>query len=139
MRIIVAQIPPEGLTLEEDIPAEKLDLDSAIVKFRSPIRLSAVINKITNVVTVDSDVCAQMLCTCSRCVEEFERVLDKHLKLNYPVDKSIQILDLDPDIRQEIILAFPEKPLCKPDCKGLCITCGKNLNQGPCSCPKEKH
>jgi uncharacterized protein len=125
------------LTFEEDIPAEKLDLDTAIVKFRSPIRLRALMNKITNVVTVDLDVRAQMLCTCSRCVEDFEQALDKHLKLNYPVDKTIQTLDLDPDIRQEIILAFPDKPLCRPDCKGLCVKCGKDLNKGPCSCPQE--
>ena len=138
MKIIVAQIPPEGLTLEEDIPAEKLDLDSPVVKFREPIGVHALIHKITNVVTVDLGLSAHMLCICSRCVEEFEQALDKRLKLNYPVDKSIQALDLDPDIRQELILAFPDKPLCKPDCQGLCITCGKNLNQGPCPCPKEK-
>jgi uncharacterized protein len=137
MKIIVAQIPPEGLTLEEDILTEKFDLDTPIVKFRSPIKVQALINKITNVVTVDLDVRAQMFCICSRCAEEFAHSLDKHFNLNYPVDKSIQTLDLDPDIRQEIILEFPEKPLCKPDCRGLCVTCGKNLNQTQCSCPKE--
>ena len=43
-------------------------------------------------------------------------------------------IDLDQDIKEEIILDYPIKPLCNPDCKGLCPKCGKNLNEGGCSC-----
>ena len=43
-------------------------------------------------------------------------------------------IDLDQDIREEIILDYPIKPLCNPDCKGLCPKCGKNLNEGGCNC-----
>lgn len=32
---------------------------------------------------------------------------------------------------------MPTKMLCKPDCKGLCCKCGKNLNDGPCDCQKD--
>ena len=35
------------------------------------------------------------------------------------------------------VLNFDSKLLCKPDCKGLCCRCGKNLNDGPCDCRKE--
>ena len=39
---------------------------------------------------------------------------------------------------EEFVLALPIKPLCRPDCKGLCPQCGKNLNTGSCSCVQEK-
>ena len=29
---------------------------------------------------------------------------------------------------------MPTKILCKPDCKGICKVCGKNLNEGDCGC-----
>jgi uncharacterized protein len=49
-------------------------------------------------------------------------------------------VDLRSALRQEWLLEVPRFPECRPDCKGLCLTCGANLNQGPCKCarsPKE--
>ena len=43
-------------------------------------------------------------------------------------------MDLDELIRTDILLELPTKFLCKEDCKGLCPTCGKNLNEGACNC-----
>ena len=39
---------------------------------------------------------------------------------------------------EEFVLALPVRPLCKPDCKGLCPDCGKNLNEGSCSCVRDE-
>jgi uncharacterized protein len=47
-------------------------------------------------------------------------------------------LDLEAIIREQIILMVPLKPLCQEACKGLCPTCGANLNQESCSCTTEK-
>lgn len=43
-------------------------------------------------------------------------------------------LDLSADIRDFLILAFAGRHLCSDECLGLCINCGANLNEGPCSC-----
>jgi len=42
-------------------------------------------------------------------------------------------VDLDPGVREAAILARPMVPLCRPDCRGLCTSCGADLNEGPCS------
>jgi uncharacterized metal-binding protein YceD (DUF177 family) len=44
-------------------------------------------------------------------------------------------IDLVELVRQQLLLGIPMTALCRPDCKGLCPQCGKELNQGPCSCP----
>ena len=41
-------------------------------------------------------------------------------------------LDLGQTVLEELSMAFPAKPLCKPDCKGLCPVCGQDLNEGGC-------
>ena len=46
-------------------------------------------------------------------------------------------LDLTEAVRQYALMATPMKALCKKDCAGLCQTCGKNLNEGKCHCPKD--
>ncbi len=40
-------------------------------------------------------------------------------------------IDLTPLLREELILATPLAPLCRPDCQGLCEVCGDDLNQRP--------
>ncbi|MDR1778137.1 MAG: YceD family protein [Desulfovibrio sp.] len=44
------------------------------------------------------------------------------------------VLDLDALCWEEFLLALPESPLCRPDCKGVCPGCGTNLNEGRCAC-----
>ncbi len=47
------------------------------------------------------------------------------------------ILDLEELIRQDLLVGIPIQPLCEPECKGLCPTCGQNLNVEDCACPPE--
>lgn len=135
MKIDVNQIPSEGLTLIEEATSLGLDLETGAIKFRSPIRITANVSKVSDVVRVNVTWDALMHTSCSRCLNEFEIDFKKNnIELNYPVDRSQPLIELNTDIRDEIILDYPVKPLCKPDCKGLCLKCGKNLNEGKCSC-----
>jgi uncharacterized protein len=45
-------------------------------------------------------------------------------------------VDLEPLLREQLILAVPYAPLCKEDCLGLCPTCGADRNLAPCHCEK---
>jgi len=134
VKIDINKIPLEGLTLEEEVNPSGLDLETDIVKFLEPIKIRAEVSKITNAVTVNLSLSGSMHLNCSRCLREFNVALKKNLRLNYQVNKSESIIDLDQDIKEEIILDYPIKPLCNPDCKGLCPKCGGNLNEEKCSC-----
>jgi uncharacterized protein len=43
-------------------------------------------------------------------------------------------IDLGPEIRDQVMLAYPISPLCREDCAGLCAVCGGNRNLKPCGC-----
>ena len=43
-------------------------------------------------------------------------------------------LDVDKLLYNEILIGWPMKVLCSEDCKGICNTCGQNLNKGTCNC-----
>ena len=47
-------------------------------------------------------------------------------------------IDLSQMIVEQIVLALPMKPLCKPDCRGLCALCGANRNVASCECAPEE-
>jgi uncharacterized protein len=48
------------------------------------------------------------------------------------------MLDLGEALRQYALISSPSKPLCQPDCAGICPTCGINLNEDRCTCPPQK-
>lgn len=46
-------------------------------------------------------------------------------------------LDVSEAVRQYEQAGLPIRPVCRPDCAGLCPTCGRDLNDGPCACPAD--
>lgn len=71
---------------------------------------------------------------CSRCLQQARHVVEQSFIKNYKGDKVGEWLEIDDDIREEILLNFPMKVLCKQDCKGQCSRCGADLNNQDCSC-----
>ncbi len=47
-----------------------------------------------------------------------------------------KVIDLDPIVREQILLELPEYPVCDEQCKGLCPVCGANLNDRECGCDR---
>ncbi len=72
---------------------------------------------------------------CCRCGGDFDfttRVDD--FTASVEVNEKTEFVDLTDELRQSIILSLPSYPVCRQDCLGVCPTCGKNLNEGPCAC-----
>jgi uncharacterized protein len=105
-------------------------------------------------ILVNAELEAQVTLACGRCLseftlplnldveEEFFPVVDVNTgrRLSPPVGSegfridANHTLDLTELLRQYVITYQPMKPLCSPDCSGLCQQCGANLNQRNCSC-----
>ena len=49
---------------------------------------------------------------------------------------SGKVIDLDPVVREQLLLALPSYPVCQEGCKGLCSVCGANLNERDCGCDR---
>ena len=134
MKINVNSILPEGAHFSELISAGELDLATDLIKIKGPVKIDVEAARITNTVTARLSILAVLSVTCSRCLKQLERPLGKEVMLSYPVEKGMTVIDLSDDIREEIILDYPVRFLCKDNCQGLCLKCGKDLNEGPCGC-----
>ena len=85
---------------------------------------------------------------CDRCLEpvkeEFDLEFSKNVDLTEGEDDSDELdeknyidgynLDVEKLLYNEILIGWPMKVLCSEDCKGICNTCGQNLNLGTCDC-----
>lgn len=89
-------------------------------------------------------------CVCDRCAAAFDRpfhqeveailvqeLMDEKNEDDWTFLLSGDAADLDDIVTTAFVLNLESKFLCSPDCKGLCATCGKNLNEGPCGCKPE--
>jgi uncharacterized protein len=84
---------------------------------------------------------------CVRCLAPVAKTLDVELDERfqllpagasdegevYPIDANHHI-DLEPILRELVILATPMRVLCQTECRGICPICGKDLNEGACDC-----
>ena len=106
-------------------------------------------------ILVNAELDIESTLTCSRCLGEFTRpstlfieeecfpTIDLHTgrKLTPPAEDegalridARHFLDLHEVLRQYVIAGGPMKPLCRPECLGLCQHCGINLNRARCEC-----
>ena len=125
-----------------------IDIDG-VFPFRTPIDVTATAKNRASLVSLTIRACFGYSRSCDRCSTEFTRVMDmlfEHKLAQTLVDDGnddyIETpdfkLELDDVVISDILLSLPQKNLCKEDCKGLCQTCGKNLNEGDCSCDKRE-
>ncbi len=76
-------------------------------------------------------------CVCSRCGADFDAVFEEREYCDSFNIEGLTFLDLTDAVREGILLTLPFYPICKEDCKGVCLHCGKNLNVEPCGCPQD--
>lgn len=88
---------------------------------------------------------------CLRCLNRVDTATDIEVEESFvevsKVDETDEAdaytfegysVDIDKPLMDNIILALPMKIICSEDCKGLCITCGTNLNLKNCNCDESK-
>jgi uncharacterized protein len=149
MRLNISDIPDDGLQEELELPV--------VIKDGAKPDTAHVLIKILRFgkkILVEGSLRISVSMDCSRCVKAFSYPVDTAFKDEYnPVEEyqkedqqeltgreldlsfyrgdEIDISDL---IKEQVLLSIPMKPLCSPDCQGICAKCGKDRNEGPCEC-----
>jgi len=124
----------------------------------APVALALDIYKDRETFRLVGRVQSELELACSRCLEPFRWKVDEPFELTYrpqrentgDAEQEIEErdfssafyqndeIDLEQLMRERFEMSMPMKPLCRADCKGLCPTCGTNLNLGTCACKTER-
>ena len=90
---------------------------------------------------IEGEIMFSVKANCTRCLEPTEKQFVAEFaeqvssdEDSYPVKNDS--VDLTKIIEDKIIMTIPVSFLCREDCKGICFSCGKNLNDGECECEK---
>ena len=134
MKIHIRRITDNGLSLDESFPVEFIGgAQNDVLRFEAPYEIAARAIRAEDEMVVDLSAQSRYVTCCSRCLEEVKRDWDARFTLVYDVKEFNETIELDEDIRQEIILHLPARILCSETCKGLCVDCGVNLNKQTCA------
>ena len=152
MKILISDIPDEGIELEID---ETVDIGE--IMLRAPVKEVLSVKKIGNEVFVEGNMAAAAEFECSRCLKKYSagikfdvhaayhplnelggegthEIKEDELDIGFYSNNELDILDV---AREQLLLNMPIKLLCDDACKGICPKCGKDLNLGACNCSAE--
>jgi DUF177 domain-containing protein len=149
-KIRTAQERFERVYQPDQLPGEQ---DFRVV---APVSLAFDIFKDKQMFRLVGTVTTSLELLCSRCLEPFTMTVDQPFDLRYQPhahntgegEREIEeddlttafyddeVIDLGQLMREQFYLALPMKPLCSDACKGLCPSCGTNLNRDTCTCER---
>ena len=139
--------PASSRRLSVEEPVAGLRLELAAVPEEAPVRADLLLERVEEGIVVSGSLRGRMQLSCARCLEQFEGEFAVDVQElfareagpgddEYPLDPEGD-LDLDPLVRDAVLLAAPFSPLCRPECRGLCPRCGTDLNLEACTCADE--
>ena len=132
--------------IEITIPVSTFDFADKRLNDETEIHIALQLESINGGIIVHGTVMGQSHLLCGRCLrdidyanvasidEMYQRVPDNPDA--YPIEG--ESLDLQPMVREMVLLSLPDTPLCKVDCPGLCPQCGADLQSAPCSCQTQR-
>lgn len=150
--VSINDLPPGGKEFVLDDqnvwldPIREFKMDCAIT---TPLKMTAFVMPADSGCLVRGHMEGSVTVPCNRCAEnanisldakfdEYEEIPEeshaKNDESHIVFDRNAPMLNLGDVAWEQFMLAMPQTPLCKKDCKGLCPQCGANLNLGPCDC-----
>ena len=145
----IIDCPGASVPFDETLDFHEMEFGSQ-TPVTEPVHASGTVRNTAGVMILTGEVSTRLHCVCDRCAKPFERdfslplraVLTAKLESEENEDEELfelvgDSVDLDDVINTAFVLNMEQKFLCKEDCKGLCPTCGADLNEGPCGCRAE--
>jgi uncharacterized protein len=158
IKLDIGLIPEGSSHLDLSADASELGVEMEGGGLQSPVTVSLDVNRTGNDIFLRGKANVTAMLECARCLDEYTLVLEVPVELWCLVasgtdekeagverENVIEVpvrgkyVDLSDYLRSELLVVVPLKPLCKPDCQGLCPRCGANLNAAGCSCETEGH
>jgi len=133
------QLNDKNLKFEGTLSGVDLELEDIdeLIHLPNPLSYNLEAQHVENAVLVQGRIHVTLDCECARCLKHFDYPVDFpdwvcHLSLVGVESAQVvnDCLDLTPYLREDILLAFPQNPVCKPDCGGLSQP-GQNLKAKP--------
>lgn len=134
IRVNLRHLEENELRLEGELPTAELELGlkDEMCRADKPLRYDLEVQELEKELLVQGKLALPLQCECVRCLKSFEYMLELPnwtcllpLEGEEKVSVDNDCVDLTPYVREDILLEFPQHPLCETDCRGLPVKEGK--------------
>jgi DUF177 domain-containing protein len=147
---------PDGNSIQNfSLPQDEFVLDYEELEAAGDLKVSADVSKLRDQLVFQGEFIVPVKLVCARCIQQFERQIKSDLVFIvkfipvqseeimddnddsddfYILPEGTLEFDFQPLIRDRVILNVGLKPLCNESCRGICQSCGKDLNKEDCKC-----
>jgi uncharacterized protein len=138
--------PGASRRLRREETFEDLATELARVPSEAPVRIDILLESVVEGIMVSGPLSGRIAYRCARCLKDFSTDFEYEVQELFasgatPQDEQYPIaeghIDLEPMVRDTVLLDVPFSPLCRESCLGLCERCGGDRNLGECSCGPE--
>ena len=128
LKINLRHLEETGVRLQGELSVAELDLgvNDELVRAEKPLRYDLTVELLHDAVLATGTLVLPLDCECSRCLKKYSSELRLtgwavHLPLEGEDKVSVDndCVDLTPFVREDMLLDFPQHPLCQPDCAGI--------------------
>ena len=143
----ILHVPGASLPFESQMDLSELDFYGA-QPFAHPVVIRGTVRNMADALLLEGAAETTMELVGDRCLKPFQQ--DLHLPVSTLLAETLEdeendeivlledgAVDLDDLFTTALVLSMDSKHVCSEDCKGLCATCGADLNEGPCGCRRE--
>ena len=154
MKVDLLSVTDDPLPFNFRIEPGDIDLETQGVRIVGAIVVAGKLSRNAAKTDVSGLINAPLEIGCTRCLTSIKQDLDVAFQVDFigkdlfsdSKEAQLERSDLDTDViegneldltevaREQILLNLPETVLCREECRGICPTCGKDLNEGECSC-----
>jgi uncharacterized protein len=133
--------------------------DNGVCAFLTPLKAALRARQIGDMVELEGSITTTVRLDCGRCLQSFKMPIESQFALTYcpgepdledsdPNQEELELtaedmglihyqgeeINIKNEVQEQVVLAFPLRPLCRQDCQGLCPQCGSDLNAVKCEC-----
>ena len=128
LTVNLRHLAAHSVRLQGELPSAELDLGKRdeMIEVAAPLAYNLEVEKVEHGLLIQGELELPLHCTCVRCLKSFESRLElKHWTCHVPLQGEDaapvvnDLVDLTPFVREDILLEFPQHPLCDRECRGL--------------------
>ena len=119
--------------VQQEYDPKHSDVEFVDLKYSEPLVMDGIVEKDRDTLTFRGHLTSKVVKICARCLKSVKDHVDQPFELFYEI-KGKEDLETLNDLREVLILDHPIRFLCREECRGLCPSCGINLNVEECNC-----
>ncbi|HEU0300500.1 MAG TPA: DUF177 domain-containing protein [Longimicrobium sp.] len=152
MKVSLAALDRGEVRVREQVPPDDPMWEGAEIDLAAPLEVDLTARSVGDGVLARGRLRTTVRLACRRCLASVEEPVDDTVDMLfdtlgpdeeeaegeiYPLPARGDELDLREAVREQLLLRAPRFALCREECRGLCPSCGADLNQGECACVPE--